>query len=234
MKEEEQIQVFKRQPYKTLRCFMDWPWQDLFMKVAGLLWNFLTVDKYYLLMRILSSNRNIMNGYNYQKIFGELFLRSPSHYRKYIIDKDCENGFWFRDLIYSNNTEIIKLVLRNVDYKDRQGFIICETRFQHSRKLIEEGKWFLLELFVSECRLSSEDKAILKTSFMRYLTRVYREGQIKWRSRKWERFFQLIDKANVNDGNKRIITRSKERKTINKRKKERKAERNIIKYLKTI
>ncbi|GBN32582.1 hypothetical protein AVEN_99326-1, partial [Araneus ventricosus] len=26
MKEEEQIQVFKKHPYKTLRCFMDWPW----------------------------------------------------------------------------------------------------------------------------------------------------------------------------------------------------------------
>ncbi|GBO14516.1 hypothetical protein AVEN_187568-1 [Araneus ventricosus] len=227
MKEEEQMQVFKKHPYKTLRCFMDWPWQDLFMKVVAFQWSFLRDDEYKWLMGILSQNRT-MSGYNYPKLFGELFLHSPSRYRKYIIDQHRVYGFWFRNLIYGGHTEIIKLVLRNVDDKDRQGFIICETGFHLSWRLIEEGKWFLLDLFVSECRLSSEAKTILKNSFMRYVARFYKECQNKLRRHKWERFFQLIDNANVNDGNKRIIEEAeKEEQSISNKPKRKRRRRKF-------
>ncbi|CAL1267008.1 unnamed protein product [Larinioides sclopetarius] len=202
LKEEEQIQIFKEQPYGTLRCFMDWPWQEVFMQVIGLMWSYLPVNKYKTLMRILARNCT-MTGYNYPNLFGELFLHAPSRYKKCIIDENREYGFWFRDLIYGGHTEIIKLVLRNVSDDDRQEFIVCETGLHLSWKLIEGERWALLDLFVSECRLSSEKKTLLKNSFMNYITRFYKKGQIRWRRLKWERFFQLID--NVNDDNKRII-----------------------------
>ncbi|CAL1290572.1 unnamed protein product [Larinioides sclopetarius] len=202
LNEEEQIQIFKKQPYRTLRCFMDWPWQDVFMQVIGLMWSYLPDNKYKTLMRILASNRT-MTGYNYPHLFGELFLHAPSRHKKCIIDDNHKYGFWFRDLIYGGHTEIIKLVLRNVSDEDRQEFIVCETGLHLSWKLIEGERWALLDLFVSECRLSSEKKTSLKNIFMNYITRFYKKGQIKLRQRKWERFFQLID--NVNDGNKRII-----------------------------
>ncbi|XP_055929573.1 uncharacterized protein LOC129960290 [Argiope bruennichi] len=198
MSEEEQIQVFKSNPYGTLFCFIDWPWQDLLMKVAGLLWTFLLDNDYDLIIQILARNRTI-TGYNYPKLLAGLFLQAPSHCRNYIIGR---HQFWLPVVICTNNTEIIKLILRNVDDKDREGFVLCQTGYHLCWKLIEDEKWSLLELFVSECRLSSEATTILKNNFMRYIALYYKEeSQLKLRKRMWERFFMLIDKAKVKDGN---------------------------------
>ncbi|GBN69815.1 hypothetical protein AVEN_155803-1 [Araneus ventricosus] len=113
------------------------------------------------------------------------------------MDRHWESGFWFRYLFYSNSTESIKLVIRNADDSDKQRFIIGENGLHLCQKLIDGRKWFLLELFIAECALSEEAKAKLKDVFMK--------SGFRSNSRLHERFFHLINTANVEDCSKRSL-----------------------------
>ncbi|GBN72679.1 hypothetical protein AVEN_95011-1 [Araneus ventricosus] len=46
MTSEQQMQIFKENPFGFLRCFLDWPWQDLFLDNADVMWTLLRESDY--------------------------------------------------------------------------------------------------------------------------------------------------------------------------------------------
>ncbi|GIX99031.1 hypothetical protein CDAR_518981 [Caerostris darwini] len=49
------------------------------------------------------------------------------------------------------------------------------------------------QLFIQKCTLSSEAVLRLKQDFAEFLESIYRAGQMRYRKRKWDRFYQILD-----------------------------------------
>ncbi|GBN19557.1 hypothetical protein AVEN_130047-1 [Araneus ventricosus] len=91
MTPEEQIRIFKELSCEVLRCFLDWPWQDLFWDIADVSWTFLPERKYRkLLFKIKVSIGD--SGCCFPTFFQNLFLRSPIDFIKRFVDHECRDG----------------------------------------------------------------------------------------------------------------------------------------------
>ncbi|GBM73015.1 hypothetical protein AVEN_66230-1 [Araneus ventricosus] len=201
MSEVKQIEVFKKRPGGTLICFLDWPWQDLFFKVAGHLWPFLSSRECQEVLYRLSINRKHPE-YNYESIFGEFFPTAYGLYRNDFINNLWHwHEPWFPGLFLSDMRECIKLVLGSLSAAEREGFIVSDCGVSLCWMLLVEEKWFLLELFVKECTLSKEAKIELKDSLRE-------EWEIGDRIGDWEKFLQVMDNLDGSASNKRFIEES--------------------------
>ncbi|GIY41905.1 ANK_REP_REGION domain-containing protein [Caerostris darwini] len=195
--EVEQIQVFQKYPYRVLKCFMSWPWQDLFIQIVGHIWTSLPKFDYNTLLWILTENLN-MFGYNYHKIIREFWLQSPISYKNFVINRQCRIGGFLSDLFKAEDKENIKFLLRNVTTVDKERMITCYSGVHICHNLIMKNKWDLLKLFIQESMLSEAGVTKLKEEFQKCLPMFYTERQIKWRKQKWNKFYQLLDDSNIN------------------------------------
>ncbi|GBN22950.1 hypothetical protein AVEN_115942-1 [Araneus ventricosus] len=202
MSPEQQMEIFKRQPYDVLLHLLDWPWQDIFLDIAELISNFLTADNYFYLLRNISMK--IKSGYCLTKVFQNFFLRSPSDFRKHFVDKECQFDFFFRDFFELQDTESIKVIFRNVDPGDRKRLVFSKSAFKFFYDSILSGKCNLVELCLQEATLSKEDKDRLKEVFHEFVTQMEKSllrmrgteidtENINSRENIWKQFFTFLD-----------------------------------------
>ncbi|GBM92256.1 hypothetical protein AVEN_212540-1 [Araneus ventricosus] len=203
MSEEEQMEIFKGNVDILRYCFLHWPFQNLFMKLAGLVWPFLSVSDYQRLLKSLISNCR-MSVFNHEKLFREFFLQSPSHFRNSALDME-RNIFWVANLFRDDKTECMKFVLRNLVDEVKERFVISPFAVFLWIELINEEKWSAIELFIKECTLSDEAKTSLKEDASKNFTFFSKRGKREISEREREKFFQLIDNANIRVCNKRCI-----------------------------
>ncbi|GIY99757.1 uncharacterized protein CEXT_646871 [Caerostris extrusa] len=185
--EADQVKVFQKYPYRVLKCFISWPWQDHFIQIAERMWPFLPEFDYNTLLRILTENINIF-GYNYHKIIRKFWLQSPISFKEYVINKQCNSGGYLSTLFKENDQESIKFFLGNVTTVDRERMISSHSGLHICHNLMLRNRWDLLEMFVQECMLSEEAVTKLQVAFQRFLSRIYPENQIQLKRHKWEDF----------------------------------------------
>ncbi|GBN64022.1 hypothetical protein AVEN_80174-1 [Araneus ventricosus] len=213
MTQEEQIRIFNEQPCEVLKCFLDWPLQDFFLDIADFIWTFLPERDYSSLL--WNMTRSIQNtSYYFPNLFQNFFLRSPINFRKHFVDRECQFGSFFPEFFNIEDTETIKVIFRNVDTADRVRLVSSEHVFKLFYNFILRGRWRIVEVCLLEATLSKEDKERLKKDFMEFLKEMDR-GQIKWRKRKWRRFFEFLDGKDARAHRKR----SMEDETLTKAKK---------------
>ncbi|GBN72678.1 hypothetical protein AVEN_95010-1 [Araneus ventricosus] len=201
MTPEKQIQIFKELPCEVLRCFLDWPWQDLFLDIADVIWTFLPESKYdMLLLKISESIRS--SGYYFPNLIQNLFLRSPIDFRKHFVDFECRKSCFFPEFFYCEDVETIKVIFRNVDAAERVRLVTSKYAFQLFCNFILRGKWNLVEVCLREATLSKEDKERLEEGFMRFLRRIDR-GQLEWGTPKWGGLFAFLYESDASAQSKR-------------------------------
>ncbi|GBN34438.1 hypothetical protein AVEN_213976-1 [Araneus ventricosus] len=188
MAHEQRMQFFKNQPSGCLMCFLDWPLAELFLDIADIIWNFLPESQYEHVLDRLSDNISSSNMCHYlPDLFQKFFMRSPINFRKLFVDRECQGRMFtfFTEFIYFEDTETIKVVLRNLDSDDRMRLVTDLKFCKLLSFLMFRDKWHLVELCVLEAVRSKEDWEILKEA---YMTSAFhcREGN-------WKRFFEWFD-----------------------------------------
>ncbi|GBN46574.1 hypothetical protein AVEN_71301-1 [Araneus ventricosus] len=210
MTHEQRMKVFKKHPSSCLMCFLDWPWHDLFLDISDLIWNFLPKSRYDHVLDTMRNNiLNLNLGYYFPDLFQKFFMRSPSDFRKYFVDRECMHYQipFFCKFIYVEDAETIKIVLRNLDSCDKVRLLSGHKFFKLLSFLVEKEKWHLVELCIGEAMRSKEDWEILKKVYM---------DQTTWcrGDRKWKRFFELLDGTGVSAS----VTKCSEDETLTKAK----------------
>ncbi|GBN22952.1 hypothetical protein AVEN_115943-1 [Araneus ventricosus] len=201
MSHEQQMAIFKEYPFNVLVCLLDWPWQDLFLDIAELIWTFLTEFNFVSLLNIISER--IKLGYYLTKLFQEFFVRSPSEFRKYFVDDECMTGSILRNIFDVEDSEIIKVIFKNVDSVDKKRLVCSGNVFKLFYGSTLRGKWHLVEQCLQEAKLSKDDKDGLKADFLGFLTEID-TGNINRRENVWKQFLHFLDENKAKDTCKRI------------------------------
>ncbi|KAF8789789.1 hypothetical protein HNY73_007702 [Argiope bruennichi] len=196
MTPEQHMEIFKVHRTRVLRCFLGWPWQDLFLEISDLMWDFLPASDYSGLLLKMFLNFKYSEPY-LPKLFQEFFMRSPVGFKKHFAIKErlCRSFFpYFFDF---KDSETIKVIFRSLDAADRMSLVSSESLLELFCRFISRGRWHMVEVCLRGAALSEENKDRLKETFGMYLAGIDR-GHIKWRKRKWRRFFQFLDEADEN------------------------------------
>ncbi|CAL1267679.1 unnamed protein product [Larinioides sclopetarius] len=202
MTPEQQMELVKAHPVHVLCCFLDWPWQDLFLENASLIWNFLPPSAYGLLLGRMV--RKFEDHY-FPKLFEEFFVQSPIDFKKCFVDEISLFGIaacQFLSIFFeSEDSGSIEVVFRNVDAADRVKLIFHPDVFKLFFKNILWERWRTVEVSLREAKLSKEEKKRLRDAFTEFLERSV-SGECV--NRKFKRFFELLDEtdANVDMGKK--------------------------------
>ncbi|GBN93453.1 hypothetical protein AVEN_182410-1 [Araneus ventricosus] len=177
MNHEQQMQVLKKHPGKILSCFLHWPWQDLFLDFADLIWTFLPESDY----KNLTDNiyENIRHAdYYFPNLIQEFFLRSPSDFRMNFVLSLCSLL-----LTLSNyEDETIEIFFTNIDPEYKASLAFNYRFLSFLVELIKKDKCHLAELCVREASLNKEEKEGLKEGIeykMALLKPSFRTGTLK-------------------------------------------------------
>ncbi|GBM67601.1 hypothetical protein AVEN_44749-1 [Araneus ventricosus] len=191
---KQQMKIFKEKPSQVLRCFFYWPWQDLFLEIAELIWNFLPESHYDDLLKKIGL---INSEYLFPSLYQKFFIHSPRDFKKHFVDRECRVGSsLFSDIFFTEDSVTIEVIFRNIDVADRARLVFSERVFKLFKDFILRGEWHMVEAFLREATLSKEDRDRLKEDFTEFLRS---NGQLSWwRKRKFKRFFQFLDEPNVN------------------------------------
>lgn len=198
---------YKRERFKdqrrsrVLEYFLNWPYQDYFMKKAKLIWEFLPERDYaVLLLRICDKieskkEEHLKYGegksYDYRGLLKEFWCQSPERYKRYVFSNqkvDCItdrvvttkagvglliNLFTLKNFTYEDR-ENIKLILASATGKEKESIFSSKEWRKICIELIKEEKWEILDRFVLNCFLSKEeeDKFKRELSFTKEAQRV--------------------------------------------------------------
>ncbi|KAF8789464.1 uncharacterized protein LOC129957535 [Argiope bruennichi] len=190
MNAEQQMQILKEHTCDVLTSFLDWPWQDLLLNSAHVIWTFLPERSYkYLLYNIIENIRNL--GYYFPNLFQKFFISSPSDFRKRFLDRECRFCSFFSEFFEAEDSETIEVIFRNVDSADRTRLISCHRFFKLLDDVMVRDKWHLVEMCLREATPTKEDRIKLKSTYMRFLTWTDAD-QLESRERRWKQFFELL------------------------------------------
>ncbi|GBN39276.1 hypothetical protein AVEN_120468-1 [Araneus ventricosus] len=198
MNHEQQMQFFKMQPCDYFICFLDWPWQDLFLEIIALIWDFLPVDS--LVHNLIKSF--IKSGYYSPKIFQELFMLSPIDFKKRFLLKVYDGAFLpaFFDFY---DSETIQVIFRNIDAADRAQIVFSAPILRLFYNSISRGRWRMVRVCLREATLSKKDRERFMEAFIGFLRT--NGVQIKWGIPKWRRFFDFLDETDESVSRKRRL-----------------------------
>ncbi|GBN15516.1 hypothetical protein AVEN_52275-1 [Araneus ventricosus] len=199
MTPDQQMRIFQEQPCEILEWFLEWPFQDIFTEIADLIWDFLPERDYnFVLRRIHGQFKD--SDYYCLKLFQEFFLRIPSDFWKSFVDRQCEFDSPFYTILLEQDIKALEIIFKCLDAGARARLVFSEPALETFHYCISIGKWDVVEVCIREASLSQEDRKRLKEAFTGYLTSIG-EGAMKLKTRKWSRFFHLLD--NTNDPIKR-------------------------------
>lgn len=191
MEEEQQVEVFKKEPLCVLECFLDWPRQIFFMEMASRMWNFLPSYSYSVLLQvIIDKSRDGCKDFNYQELFREMWQQSPKTHKEYIF-----NHFIFNSLISAlfkiRDENNIKLILQDTTCIRKKRFICSCDGELCCVNLIDSEEWGLLKFFIQECLSSKEEVITFKKRFRKWSLDVHFKSES--RKMKLDKFFLLLD-----------------------------------------
>lgn len=191
MNKRQQIEVSKNCAYIVLKCLLDWPWQNLFMKISENLWIFLSEEDYYHLLSIIIYIKVIPGhrDHNYQKLFGMFWKQSPDTHKKYVIAKCASSTILLKDLFKIEDKENIKLIFDNATIAEREKLVFCEMGQRTCQNLIYGDKWDLLGFFIQECISSKEVMTRFKKVFEQHITRCCSKEQFTSMKNKLDKFY---------------------------------------------
>ncbi|RDD35197.1 hypothetical protein Wcon_00664 [Wolbachia endosymbiont of Cylisticus convexus] len=206
MDKEQEAEVFKGYPRKVLKCFLDWPWQNLFMETANRMWDFLSEEDYnYFLRETVDKVIEGHKDYDYQKLFGELWQQSPNASQRYVIGKCASSGFLLSDLFKIEDEENVRLILNNATVKEKEEIIFYYKGKNICESLIYNNKWDSLKFFVQECISSKEVMIKFKEEFKERIIHRRSEEELEREKGMWNKFFQLLDDLAQENNKKRSM-----------------------------
>ncbi|GBL94867.1 hypothetical protein AVEN_197542-1 [Araneus ventricosus] len=193
MTPEQQMRIFQEQPCEVLEWFLEWPLQDIFSMIPDLIWDFLPEVYYeYVLCRIHEQFK--YSAHYYLKLLQEFFLRIPSEIWKNFVDSQCEFGSHFEWILNSEDIKPLEIFFKSLDDAARARLVFSEPALKAFHNCISIDKWDVVDLCLREASLSQEDRKRLKEAFTGYLTSIA-GGAMKFKTRKWARFFHLLDET---------------------------------------
>ncbi|CAL1272962.1 unnamed protein product [Larinioides sclopetarius] len=83
----QEIAVFRENATIALLIFLRWPLQSMFVDVAKHLWNYLSEEKFLLLLNYICDEINVRDDFDYSELFQEFWRDSPLSYKEYVEDK---------------------------------------------------------------------------------------------------------------------------------------------------
>ncbi|GBN90211.1 hypothetical protein AVEN_181286-1 [Araneus ventricosus] len=184
MSEYQLMLVFKHHAHAILRCFLDWPCQDLFIKNAEFLWKFLSFKQYSELGLVLITDASKF-GYNNLQAFEHFFQHSPETLASSFI---FENA---RTIFNEKNANVMQLMMKNVSGVIIEKFLMRGGLIYFER-LINEENWSVLETFTRKCQLSEEAKTKCRADFVLHISNFFTREERQQRIPKWRHFFNLI------------------------------------------
>lgn len=205
MDKEQEAEVFKGYPRKVLKCFLNWPWQSLFMEAATRMLNFLfEKDCHYFLREMADKAIEGSKDYNYQKLFGEFWQQSPNAYKRYVIDQ-CASGFLLSKLFKVKDEKNIKLILKDATLIEKKKLIFCDRGKDICQDLVYGDEWGLLKSFILECASSKDEVIKFKEEFKELIIRRHSEEKLEREKGMWNKFFQLLDDLAQENNKKRSM-----------------------------
>ncbi|KFM71539.1 hypothetical protein X975_17417, partial [Stegodyphus mimosarum] len=198
MDEEQQLEVFKSHICGVFQCFLDWPWQDLFMKTASHVWEVLSERKWkYLLTSVTDKVVVGYTDYDYQKLFGEFWQQSPATHKKYIRD-NWAGWFLLYRLFHIEDEENIRLIFSDATVIEKKKFIFSTRGKEICEYLIEHEMWDFLKFFIRECVPSRNDMKKFKEEFtqdLRNAAYIRKQGHLERRFswKKVKKCFQILN-----------------------------------------
>ncbi len=186
MREDQKVKFFKKDIEimgysRVLKYFLDWPYQNLFMEVAKLMWEILPEKNYADLLLKITDKIEIKKGcstrlkhreeesHDYRILLKEFWCQSSDHYKRYVlsdkkIDKDhilnqgkelLQKLFELENFNHVDE-ENIRLILGDATPEEKANIISSEDNRRIYRKAIEYGRFELVDLFIDLNGLSKE------------------------------------------------------------------------------
>ncbi|GBO27992.1 hypothetical protein AVEN_11854-1 [Araneus ventricosus] len=214
MAPDQQMRIFQEHFCDILEWILVWPLQDIFSENADLIMDFLPETHYDDVLWCIYVGFTD-SGYHCLKLFQEFFNCIPLDVWKRFVDRQCGFDSYFEGIFNSENIKAIEIFFKSVDTAARERLVFSQPALDYFYIWIYMGKWDVVEVCLREASLSQEDREKLKEAFTRRLT-LFGEGPMKLKTRKWARFFHLLDETN--DPSKRCseeeaLTEAKKRKT---------------------
>ncbi|GBN51233.1 hypothetical protein AVEN_14051-1 [Araneus ventricosus] len=193
MTPEQQMETIRAHPVNLLLCFLHWPWQDLLLENAGLIWTFLPPRGY---DDLLQKMTDIFRRY-FPISFREFFVQSPLDFKKYFVESHFGfiNACRFLSLFFRyEDSESIEVMFRNVDSADKVKLVFHSDVLQLFYKSILRDRWHMVAVCLREAALSKEDRERLKDTFTGFFER---SGNGECVNRKFKRFFEFLDETDA-------------------------------------
>ncbi|CAL1288921.1 unnamed protein product [Larinioides sclopetarius] len=198
--------IFNKTPFRVLFFFLDWPWQDLFLKNSFVLWNYFRPDSYNSLLHEIHSRFKNSDPY-IQKLFPEFFKQSPVGFKERFINScydgrirfvnslyELEKVYAFRFLeifLESEDSDSIKAIFRNIYAEDRLRLTLNPTVLSLFHQFVLKDKLHMVELCLREAMLSEEHRKRVKEVFTELLL-IDESKTIKFK-----RIFEFLDEADT-------------------------------------
>ncbi|GBN13794.1 hypothetical protein AVEN_81609-1 [Araneus ventricosus] len=194
MTPEQRVETFKMSPVDFFLCFLDWPWQDLFLENVGLFWTLFPPDLYdSLLDKMMCGDENSL--FYYPEIFKEFFIESPLDFKRRFVDQDSEDrtpSCYFLSIFCKNgDSRSIEVIFRNVDPADRLKLVFHPLVLKRFYYCMLDDRWHVVEVCLREATLSNEDRLRLKEAFLESLAS-NDTGEIEWKNPKREKLLCRI------------------------------------------
>ncbi|KAF8791504.1 uncharacterized protein LOC129960631 [Argiope bruennichi] len=188
---EEFMEFFETHYQDILSCYTDWNRQNKFFKILEKVRSSLPPEFYADLLSSIVGNMDTPV-YNYQSFFREFFLKSPLADGTLDLKTQCPQTFYFSDLFLAGDIENIVFVLRNLSSATKEQLFTSDSGLYICLALIFKDEWALLQLFITECKLSIDVRSEIPEKFQLYITEKNYHKQIIILDTKLERFFNML------------------------------------------
>lgn len=189
MREEQQSEIIKGFPFGVLKCFLNWPFQNCFIKNADLALGFLSEERYLTLLELIINK--VLCGFrdcDYQNLFSELWNRGLTNYKTYVMD-ECAAGVLLPKMFLIRDIQYIKVIFKDASLVMKKCFIFGRSGLDICKQLIFNDDWYLLKFFITECISSKCDMIRLIQRYEEYGT----DDGKKKDKQLYDNLFHLLD-----------------------------------------
>ncbi|GIY24948.1 uncharacterized protein CDAR_166071 [Caerostris darwini] len=177
MNEAEKIEVFRTSAYEVLKCFLDWPWKDVFLEVAKDVWDFLPKKHFYsLLLHLFTSNCLATN--RHREIFRAFWRQSPDVYKKFAIENMFTDCRLLTFLCGLKDEESTRLVFESASRQDKERVINSYIGLSVSYMFAKNKRWDCFHLLIDMCDITNIVAETAKVGYFIYSKFYYYDSQL--------------------------------------------------------
>lgn len=196
MNEEEQMEVFENYSCQVLLCFLDFPWQILFVETAGIMWNFLSKENYgVLLCTMLTKIHKGFKDFNYEKLFGQNLQQSPESHKDFVLNGNSifTAGYLLAALFKVRSESNIRMIFQDPIFRAKKQIFYSHNGQKICESLIEDENWDLLTFFLLECITSKDEMVRFKKDFKKVMIRAAPKDVYERLKDRWNKFLRMLD-----------------------------------------